>query len=38
VGEGQMGVALQGRGRKGGEDRAEGGHGRSPCIRVLRRS
>ena len=38
VGEGQMGVALQGRCRKGGEDIAQGGHGRSPCLRALRRS
>ena len=29
VGEGQMGGALQGLGRKGGEDVAEGGHDRS---------
>src|SRR5712691_2870760 len=36
--EGQMGVALQVLGRKGGEDVAEGSHGRSPCMRVLRRS
>ena len=38
VGEGQMRVALQVLGRKGREDRAEGGHGRSPCMRVWRRS
>ena len=36
--EGQMGVALQVRWRKGGEDIAEGSHGRSPCMRALRRS
>jgi hypothetical protein len=36
--EGQMGVALQGLGRKGGEEIAQGGHGRSPCMRALRRS
>jgi len=36
--EGQMGVALQVLWRTGGEDIAEGGHGRSPCMRALRRS
>ena len=35
---GQMGRALQVLWRKGGEDIAEGRHGRSPCMRVLRRS
>jgi hypothetical protein len=30
--------ALQGLGRKGGADLAEGNHGRSPRLRVLRRS
>ena len=38
VREGKVGRARQGLGRKGGEDRAEGGHGRSPCMRALRRS
>ncbi len=38
VGEGQMGVALQVCGRKGGEDVTQGRHGRSPCMRALRRS
>jgi hypothetical protein len=36
--EGQMGGALQVRWRKGGEDIAQGGHGKSPCMRALRRS
>jgi hypothetical protein len=36
--EGQMGVALQVLWRKGGADLSEGGHGRSPCRRALRRS
>jgi hypothetical protein len=31
-------VALQVLWRKGGEDVAEGGHGRRPCLRALRRS
>ena len=35
---GEVGVALQGCWGKGGEDIAEGGHGRSPCMRALRRS
>jgi hypothetical protein len=35
---GEMRVALQVLGRKGGENIAEGGHGRRPCMRVLRRS
>src|SRR5207244_8224323 len=37
VGEGQMGVALQVLGRKGGEDSAEGGHDRSlpACVEAL---
>ena len=38
VGEGQMGVARQILGGKGGEDVAEGDHGRSPCMRALIRS
>jgi hypothetical protein len=38
VGEGQMGVALPILGCKGGADVAEGGHGRRPCLRALRRS
>jgi hypothetical protein len=37
VSEGQMGVALQVLGRKRSEDLTERGHGRSPCIRALRR-
>ncbi len=36
--EGQLGVALQVFWSKGGKDIAQGGHGRSPCMRVLRRS
>ena len=36
--EGQMGGALQGLWRTGGEDVAPGGHGRSPCMRALRRA
>jgi hypothetical protein len=36
--EGQMGVALQVFWRKSREDLAEGRHGRSPCMRALRRS
>jgi hypothetical protein len=35
---GEVGVALQVFWREGGEDVAEGRHGRSPCMRVLRRS
>ena len=35
---GEVGIALQVFWRKGGEDVAEGRHGRSPCIRALRRS
>jgi len=35
---GEVGRTLQGLWRKGGEDLAEGGHGRSPCMRALRRS
>ena len=35
---GESGIALQVLGREGGEDLAEGGHGRSPCMRALRRS
>jgi len=38
VGAGQMGVALQGRRGKGRADSTQGGHGRSPCMRALRRS
>jgi hypothetical protein len=35
---GEVGRAFQVCWRKGGEDGAEGGHGRSPCMRVVRRS
>jgi len=35
---GEVRIALQVLWRKGGEDVAEGGHGRSPCMRALRRS
>ena len=35
--EGQMRVARQVLGRKRSEDLTESGHGRSPCIRALRR-
>ena len=35
---GEVGIALKVRWRKGGKDIAEGGHGRSPCMRALRRS
>jgi hypothetical protein len=35
---GEVGVTLQVRWPKGVEDIAEGGHGRSPCMRALRRS
>ena len=35
---GEVGVALQVFWRKGGKDIAQGGHGRSPCMRALRRS
>jgi hypothetical protein len=35
---GEVGIALQVFWRKGGADLAEGGHGRSPCMRALRRS
>ena len=35
---GEGGRTLQGRWGTGGEDRAEGGHGRRPCLRALRRS
>ena len=35
---GEVGIALQVLGRKGGEDIAEGRHGSSPCMRALRRS
>ena len=38
VGGGEVGIALQVFWRKGGEDIAEGGHDRSPCMRALRRS
>ena len=36
--EGQLGVALQVFWSKGGKEIAQGGHGRSPCMRALRRS
>ena len=36
--DGQMRVALQVFWGKGGEDSAQGGHGRSPCMRALRRA
>ena len=36
--EGQMRVALQVRWRTGGAEVAQGGHGRSPCMRALRRA
>ena len=35
---GEVRRAPQGLGGKGGEDLAEGGHGRSPCMRAFRRS
>jgi hypothetical protein len=35
---GERRVALQVLGRKGGANIAEGGHGRRPCMRALRRS
>ena len=38
VREGEGGVPCKVFWRKGGEDIAEGGHGRSPCMRVLRRA
>jgi hypothetical protein len=38
VGEREVRRTLQVFWRKGGADIAEGGHGRSPCMRVLRRS
>jgi hypothetical protein len=38
VGEGQLGGVLQLLGGKDGADVAEGGHGRSPCMRALSRS
>jgi hypothetical protein len=38
VDEGQMGVALQVLGCEGREDLTQGRHGRSPCMRPLRRS
>ena len=38
VGGGQVGRALQGCWRKSRDDLAQGGHGRSPCMRALRRS
>jgi hypothetical protein len=38
VGEGSRRGALQVCWSKGGTDLAQGGHGRSPCMRVLRRS
>jgi hypothetical protein len=36
--EGQRGGALQGFWAKGGKALAQGGHGRSPCMRAWRRS
>jgi hypothetical protein len=38
VREGEVGVTRKVFWRKGGEDITEGGHGRSPCMRALRRS
>jgi hypothetical protein len=38
VGEGQLRVALHVCWSKGGAALTQGGHGRSPCMRVLRRS
>jgi hypothetical protein len=38
VRHGEVRVARQVLWRKGGEDVAEGGHGRRPCMRALRRS
>jgi hypothetical protein len=38
VREGKVGITLQVLWRKGGEDLAESGHGRSPCMREFRRS
>ena len=38
VGGGQVGIALQVFWSKSRADSAEGGHGRSPCMRVLRRA
>src|SRR5262249_58630876 len=35
---GERGRAFQGLRGKGGADSAQGGHGRSPCMRALRRS
>jgi hypothetical protein len=35
---GEVRIALQVCGRKGGEDVPQGGHGSRPCMRVLRRS
>ena len=35
---GKVGIALQVRWGKGGEDITQGSHGRSPCMRALRRS
>ena len=35
---GEVGRTRKGLWRTGGEDSAEGGHGRSPCLRELRRS
>jgi hypothetical protein len=35
---GEVGVARKVFGRKGGEDLTQGGHGKRPCMRVLRRS
>jgi hypothetical protein len=35
---GEGGIALQVLGREGEAELPEGGHGRSPCMRVVRRS
>ena len=35
---GEVGIALQVCWRKGGEDLAQGGHGKSPCMRALMRA
>ena len=35
---GEGGIALQGRWGEGSEDVTQGRHGRSPCMRALRRS
>jgi len=38
VREGEVGGTLKGCWRTGGEESTEGGHGRRPCMRALRRS